>query len=64
MMAVEALRRDGELTVATFRQLVATSRKYAVPILDRCDRLGYTRRVEDRRVLGPTADELTGGTGS
>jgi len=57
--AVGAIRRDGELTVSTFRELIGTSRKYAMPILDRCDRMGYTKRVEDKRVAGPRAVEIT-----
>ncbi len=56
--AVEAIQRDGELTVSTFRELIGTSRKYAMPILDRCDRMGYTKRVADKRVAGPRAAEL------
>ena len=56
--AVEAIQRDGELTVSTFRELIGTSRKYAMPILDRCDRMGYTKRVEDKRVAGPRVAEL------
>jgi selenocysteine-specific elongation factor len=57
-VAVEAIQKSGTLTIATFRDLVGTTRKYALPILDRCDRLGYTKRVGDERVLGPRAEEV------
>lgn len=58
-LAVSTIRREGSITVSAFRELLGTTRKYALPILDRCDRLGYTRRNDDRRVLGPRADELS-----
>lgn len=54
---VHTLAGGGELTVATLRDQLGATRKYALPILDRCDRLGYTRRVGDVRVLGPRASE-------
>jgi selenocysteine-specific elongation factor len=55
---VEAIRTDGPLTVAKFRDLIGTTRKYALPLLDRFDRLGYTRREGDQRVAGPRAQEV------
>jgi selenocysteine-specific elongation factor len=57
-MIVDTLKDGGELTVAALRDALGATRKYALPILDRCDRLGYTRRVGDARVLGPRATEL------
>lgn len=57
-MIVETLKGGGELTVAALRDALGASRKFALPILDRCDRLGYTKRVGDTRVLGPRAAEL------
>ena len=41
----------GSMTVAEFRDVVGTSRKYAVPFLDYLDRIRFTRRVGDERVL-------------
>ena len=41
-MAIEA---------ATFRDLVGTSRKYVIPLLEHLDDLGVTQRVENKRVL-------------
>ena len=43
----------GPFTVAQFRDLVGASRKYVVPLLEYLDRVGYTRRDGDVRVLGP-----------
>lgn len=59
-LVVETLKASHELTVATFRDALGATRKYALPILDRCDRLGYTKRVGDARVLGPRAGEILG----
>jgi selenocysteine-specific elongation factor len=63
-LAVLNIQSTGEITVATFRDLIGATRKYALPILDRADRMGYTRRVEDVRVLGPRAGELREGAES
>jgi selenocysteine-specific elongation factor len=54
--AVETLRGGGELTVATLRDRLQTSRKYALALLEFFDTARITRRVGDRRVLGPRAD--------
>ncbi len=40
------------LTVADFRGLTGASRKYAVPLLEHCDRVGWTVRVGDERRRG------------
>lgn len=40
------------LTVASFRDLTGASRKYAVPLLEHTDRLGWTVRVGDERKRG------------
>lgn len=45
------IRERGYLTVADFRDLAKTSRKYAVPVLEYLDRVHFTRREGDRRVL-------------
>jgi len=53
----EALRSfvaaHGPFTVAQFRDLVGTTRKYAVPFLEYLDRTGFTTRQGDVRRLGP-----------
>ncbi len=43
---------SGTLNVAQFRERFGTSRKYAVPLLEHCDRVGWTRRVGDERRKG------------
>lgn len=42
---------QGPLKVSDFRTLAETSRKYAVPFLEYCDKQGLTRRQGDLRVL-------------
>ncbi len=46
-----ALRRDKQITMASFRDLIGTSRKYAVPLLEWFDATGVTIRSGDYRVL-------------
>jgi selenocysteine-specific elongation factor len=46
-----ALRREGQVTMAAFRDLVGTTRKYAVPLLEWFDAAGVTLRNGDVRVL-------------
>ncbi len=47
------IEHRGPLTVAQIRDLLATSRKYAVPLCEWLDSTGATRRQGDVRVLGP-----------
>ena len=47
----EEIGRSGGLTVAAFRDLTQTSRKYAVPLVEYLDSIRFTRRVGDERVL-------------
>ena len=43
---------DGEgLTVSQIREVLATTRRYAVPLCEYLDRIGFTRRKGDLRVL-------------
>ncbi|HYR96688.1 MAG TPA: selenocysteine-specific translation elongation factor [Candidatus Binatus sp.] len=44
-------RHHGEITAATFRDLLGASRKFAIAFLDWCDRTGVTVRVGDLRKL-------------
>lgn len=46
-------QRQPQLTVADFRELIASSRKYAVPLLSYFDAIGLTVRQQDVRVLNP-----------
>jgi selenocysteine-specific elongation factor len=42
-----------QLTVADFREMIASSRKYAVPLLNYFDSIGLTVRQQDVRVINP-----------
>jgi selenocysteine-specific elongation factor len=56
-MVVDTLRAGGEITVASLRDRLQTSRRYALALLEYFDATRVTRRVGDRRVLGGLADE-------
>ncbi len=48
------------LTVAEIRDLLGTTRKYALPLLAHLDGNGITRRREDVRIAGPRMPDPTG----
>jgi selenocysteine-specific elongation factor len=54
-MLVAALRAQGTLTVASARDLLGTSRKYVLPLLEHLDERRITLRRGDDRILGPSA---------
>jgi selenocysteine-specific elongation factor len=45
--------KEGQLTLAQFRDYLNTSRKYALPLMEFLDGSGYTRRRGDVRLPGP-----------
>ncbi|MBI4327339.1 MAG: SelB C-terminal domain-containing protein, partial [Chloroflexi bacterium] len=45
------LHAHGSATVSELRQAVGASRRIVVPLLEKLDREGVTRREGDRRVL-------------
>ena len=45
------LREHGEATAGDLKSALATTRKYAVPLLEHLDKLGVTRRKGDLRSL-------------
>jgi selenocysteine-specific elongation factor len=47
----QALRVGGPATVSQLRQVLGTTRRIVVPLLERCDRDGLTSRQGDRRSL-------------
>ena len=51
----DRIRVDGPLTVAQIRDLLGTTRKYAVPLCEWLDATGTTIRKGDVRILGPHA---------
>ncbi|MGH2699800.1 MAG: selenocysteine-specific translation elongation factor [Actinomycetota bacterium] len=48
-----AIESGGPMTVAQIRDLLGTSRKYAVPLCEWLDQTGATLRRGDTRILGP-----------
>ena len=50
-----AIESEGPLTVARIRDLLGTSRKYALPLCGWLDQTGATLRRGDVRILGPRA---------
>ncbi len=48
---VEYLKENSEITLAQFRDLVGTTRKVAVPLIEYFDNIKLTVRVEDKRKL-------------
>ncbi len=51
------LREKGEITVGEIRDLLQTSRKYALPLLEYFDREKVTRRVGDKRLPGRALEQ-------
>lgn len=52
---VNTLRDGRQITVAEIRTMLNSSRKFVVPIVERLDAAGITRRQGDLRGLGPRA---------
>jgi len=48
---IELMQQKGKVTVGEVKEYLATTRKYAVPILEKLDQLEITKRVGDYRVL-------------
>lgn len=48
---VERLQSDGEISAATYRDMLGASRKFAISLLDHFDHTGLTTRVGDLRKL-------------
>jgi selenocysteine-specific elongation factor len=53
--AIELIERDGQVTVASLRDDLGTSRKHVLSLLEHLDAQRITRRVGDIRVLGSKA---------
>jgi selenocysteine-specific elongation factor len=47
----EFISKNGPATVSELRQALGSSRRIMVPLLERLDREGVTRRVGDKRCL-------------
>jgi selenocysteine-specific elongation factor len=46
-----AIQEKGPIEAAAFRDLIGTSRKYVIPLLEHLDDLGITQRLENKRIL-------------
>jgi selenocysteine-specific elongation factor len=57
------LDEHGSITLATFRDLFGTSRKYAQAVLEYFDQQKLTRRTGDERRRYLTSSRGQGGTG-
>lgn len=51
MIVRQALKSEGALGMSALREALGTSRRYAVPLLERMDEARVTRRVGDTRIL-------------
>jgi len=49
----ELIAKSGPATVSEIRQALGSSRRVVLPLLEKLDRDGVTRREGDKRVLGP-----------
>ncbi|MGE5553826.1 MAG: selenocysteine-specific translation elongation factor [Betaproteobacteria bacterium] len=62
----EALREhfaaEKTLEPPAFKDKLGLSRKFAIPLLEYCDRVKWTRRVRDVRIAGPQLAEPAGGS--
>jgi selenocysteine-specific elongation factor len=47
----EFISKNGPATVSQLRQALGSSRRVMVPLLERLDREGFTRRMGDKRSL-------------
>lgn len=57
-----ALEKEGEVETARFRDLLGVGRKAAIDILEHFDKIGLTKRIENRRLLArPAMREKTDG---
>jgi len=57
-LVAEWLTTNDGITVADARDLLSTSRKFVLPMLNHFDRNGITRRREDIRIAGPRMPAL------
>ena len=56
---INALEKTGELSIANVRDLLGSSRKFILPIMNWLDHSGVTRRRGDLRVAGPRSGLTT-----
>jgi selenocysteine-specific elongation factor len=49
---LDFLKKSGKITVAEARDLLGSSRKYVLALLEQMDEMKLTKRVGDERVAG------------
>ena len=54
---VEEIEAANGLTMSEIRQILDTSRKYAIPLCEYFDRTGFTKRDGDKRLLGTAKND-------
>ena len=60
-LTTEIQKNDG-LTISEIRQILDTTRKYAIPLCEFLDSIGFTKRDGDKRVLAGVKAEWNGPT--
>lgn len=51
--------QSDSITVSDLREALSSSRKFAIPICEHLDRIGFTKRRGDHRVPGPRFEQLS-----
>lgn len=59
-MTVKRIQDTGRIDAKDLRDVLRSSRKYIIALLEHLDSQGITRRVGDDRVLGPNAGNYLG----
>ncbi len=57
-MVRDVIISEGRISIGRFKEMFGLSRKFAVPLLEHLDGIGYTRRIDNERVKGPKMDEI------
>ena len=57
-LLADELEQRGEMTMSELRQVLGTTRKYSLPLINLYDNVGATTRRGDVRVAGPRLDDL------
>ncbi|MFA4016319.1 MAG: hypothetical protein RUDDFDWM_001422 [Candidatus Fervidibacterota bacterium] len=58
----EHISKNGKITLAEFRDITKTTRKYALPLLEHLDKIGFTQRIGDYRILRAHASCIEDGS--
>lgn len=50
-LTADFIAENGSITVAQLRDILETSRKYALTLMEHFDNIKYTKRIDDKRIL-------------